>query len=72
MIKNGIEVVKSNGIYHLHKNGRKIKHKPWLGDIFSFFYDFIMIRSIFPKKFEASIEKHTIFLKNELSSILKK
>lgn len=69
MIKNGIEIVKRNGINYLHMNGRKIKHKPWLGDLFSFLYDSIMSKSIFPKKLDASIEKHTLFLKNEFSSV---
>jgi len=69
VIKNGIEIVKRNGINYLHMNGRKIKHKPWLGDLFSFLYDSIMSKSIFPKKLDASIEKHTLFLKNEFSSV---
>lgn len=69
MIKEGIDVVKKNGFYYIYKNGRKIKYKPWLGDIFSFMYDYIMTKSIFPKKFEASIEKHTGFLIKELSTI---
>jgi ubiquinone/menaquinone biosynthesis C-methylase UbiE len=67
MIKNGIEVIKRNGITYLYKNGRKIRYKPWLGDLFSFLYDSIMTKSVFPKKFEASIEKHKQFLKDELS-----
>jgi ubiquinone/menaquinone biosynthesis C-methylase UbiE len=69
MIKAGIEVVKKNGINYLSKNGKKIKYKPWLGDLVSFLYDFIMVRSIFPKKFEASIIKHEQFLKGVLSTI---
>ena len=69
MIKDGIDVVKNNGINYVSKNGKKIKYKPWLGDIFSFLYDYFMKKSIFPKKLEASIEKHTDFLKKELSTV---
>ncbi len=69
MIKSGIEVIKRKGINYLHKNGRKLRHKPWLGDLFSFLYDSIMTKSVFPKKFEASIEKHAQFLQVEYAGI---
>ena len=72
MIKSGIEIVKRNGISYLYKNSRKLRYKPWLGDLFSFLYDSIMTKSVFPKKFEASIEKHKQFLKDELSGIHEK
>ena len=69
MIKNEIVTVEKQGINYLIKNGSKEKFKPWLGDIFSFLYDSIMSKSVFPKKLEASIEKHTLFLKNEYVNI---
>lgn len=69
MLKRDIDIVKKNGIYYLYKNGKKIKDKPWLGDLFSFLYDSIMAKSVFPKKFDASIKEHTQFLKKEYSGV---
>ena len=69
MLKNDIIAKKYNGINFLIDNGKKIKFKPWLGDMFSFLYDSIMKNSIFPKKFDASIQKHNQFLQNEYSNI---
>ncbi len=69
MIKNTIQVMKTKHINYLREDGQKIKHKPWLGDLFSFLYDSIMTRSIFPKKFGASIKEHTRFLENECIDI---
>lgn len=64
-----IEMVEKNGINHLYVQGKNIKFKPWLGDLFSVFYDYIMEKSIFPKKFDASIDEHMNFLKKEYSEI---
>jgi SAM-dependent methyltransferase len=69
MLKSDVQVVKRDGINYLYKNGKRQKYKPWLGDLFSFLYDSIMNKSVFPKKFEASIEKHDQFLKNELKDL---
>lgn len=68
--KNSINTIKKNGIHFLiNENKKKIKSKPWLGDIFSFLYDRIMRKSVFPKKFNASIEKHYKILKKEFENI---
>lgn len=69
MIKNEITSKNKNGIMHLYKLGKKIKCKPWLGDLFSAFYDSIMEKSVFPKKFEASKKNHWNFLSNILKDI---
>jgi SAM-dependent methyltransferase len=69
MVKSDVKVVKRNGINYLYHNGKRKKYKPWLGDLFSFLYDSIMSKSVFPKKFEASIEKHDQFLKNEFKDM---
>ncbi len=50
-------VQRKNIHYVLDEKGHIIKYKPWLGDIFSFLYDRIMEKSIFPEKFDADIEK---------------
>jgi SAM-dependent methyltransferase len=65
-LKEGIKVVRRNNInYVLDKNGAIKKFRPWLGDIFSFLYDRIMEKSIFPKKFRGDISKHFEILKSE-------
>jgi ubiquinone/menaquinone biosynthesis C-methylase UbiE len=58
-IKDSVNITKKNGLnYLLDANNKLIKYKPWLGDLFSFLYDRIMEKSVFPKKFNASIEEH--------------
>ena len=52
-------IIEKQGIsYLLDDKGKIKKFRPWLGDIFSFLYDRIMERKIFPKLFNADIEKH--------------
>jgi SAM-dependent methyltransferase len=59
MIKDSVKITRKNGInFLLDNNNRQIKNKPWLGDLFSFLYDRIMEKSVFPKKFNASFEEH--------------
>lgn len=58
-IKDSVGVTTKNGInFLLDKNNKQIKNKPWLGDLFSFLYDNIMEKSVFPKKFNASVVEH--------------
>lgn len=69
-IKESVIIVKRKGIFYLLDNNNRIKKfKPWLGDIFSFLYDKIMEKSIFPKKFFGTISKHYEILNNELKDI---
>lgn len=64
-IKDTVILTTKNGIHFLlNKNNKRIKHKPWLGDLFSFLYDRIMEQSVFPKKFTASMEEHYKILGN--------
>lgn len=59
LIKDTVRIAKKNGIIFLLNNNNKLtKTKPWLGDLFSFLYDRIMERSVFPKKFNASFNEH--------------
>jgi len=68
--RESIRFTKKNGVYYiLDSKGRIKKFKPWLGDIFSFLYDCIMEKSIFPKKFNGSIQQHFEILNNELQNI---
>jgi len=62
-------VQKKNLHYVLDQKGHIKKYKPWLGDVFSFLYDRIMEKFIFPRKFNASLEKHIDILKNESRDI---
>ena len=59
MLKKDRRAIKKNGLYYIVEDGgRLLKFKPWLGDAFSFLYDFFMKNSIFPKKFGRDIKKH--------------
>ena len=70
MLKKGITAVNKKGLnYIAEEGGRLQKFKPWLGDAFSFMYDFIMKSSIFPKKFGGDINRHYEILKKELQSV---
>ncbi|NCF29399.1 MAG: methyltransferase domain-containing protein, partial [Gammaproteobacteria bacterium] len=70
MLKTGIRVIKKKGLYYVSENENSVKlFKPWLGDSFSFLYDFIMKGSIFPQKFGADMRKHYEILSQELKGI---
>jgi len=72
MLKNGIKVHSKKGFHYMVEDGgRLMKFKPWLGDAFSFLYDFIMKTSIFPKKFGGDMKKHYEILSNELKGFHK-
>ena len=45
------------------------KTTPWKGDIAAAFYDRIMIKSVFPRKFRTDFEKHTELLSEVLSPL---
>jgi ubiquinone/menaquinone biosynthesis C-methylase UbiE len=62
-------VKKKNIFYIVDENNKIKKYKPWLGDMFSFLYDRIMEKSVFPKKFSASISKHYEILNNEFRDL---
>ncbi len=65
-----IPAIKKGNIYYLpDSNGKVKKYKPWLGDIFSFLYDKIMEKSIFPKKFNGNIQEHHKILKTIFKNI---
>lgn len=66
MIKETITVKREKGIHYVFENGKKKTFKPWLGEIFSFLYDRIMEKSVFPNLFGGDIEKHIAICKNEL------
>jgi len=67
--KEILTIKKYGIIYLIDENGKIKKFKPWLGDIFSFLYDIIMKRSIFPKLFNSDLKKHFEILKKEYENI---
>jgi SAM-dependent methyltransferase len=70
MLKRGIRVIKKRNLYYIAENENSIKQfTPWLGDAFSFLYDFIMKNSIFPKKFGGNMRNHYEILSQELKDI---
>jgi SAM-dependent methyltransferase len=72
-IKESLTLTKRKGVFYLLDNNNRIKKfKPWLGDIFSFLYDRIMEKSVFPRKFSGSISRHYEILNNEFGNIRKK
>jgi len=73
MLKNGIKIINKKGLYYIVKDGGNfLKFKPWLGDTFSFLYDFIMKGSIFPKKFGGDMNQHYEILRKELKDVHEK
>lgn len=72
-LKPGIQIIKKGELCFLvESDGRPLKFKPWLEDIFSFLYDFIMSKSVFPRKFGGDLQKHYSTLARELAGIRRK
>jgi ubiquinone/menaquinone biosynthesis C-methylase UbiE len=70
MLKKGIKVTNKKGLNYIVEDGAPLmKFKPWLGDSFSFLYDFIMKNSIFPKKFGGDMNRHYEILNKELKGV---
>ncbi|MGQ1787458.1 MULTISPECIES: class I SAM-dependent methyltransferase [unclassified Saccharicrinis] len=68
--KESVRVTKEKKVFNvLYDNGKIRKYKPWLGDMFSFLYNMIMDKSVFPNKFNGSIQKHFEILKGEFQDI---
>jgi SAM-dependent methyltransferase len=69
-LKSGIHVAEKNFLFYIVEDGKRLKrYKPWLGDVFSFLYDFLMKMFIFPKKLDADIQAHEEYLAQELKSV---
>ncbi|MBN2539740.1 MAG: class I SAM-dependent methyltransferase [Deltaproteobacteria bacterium] len=73
MLKKGITVSNKKGVHFIVEDGGSLlKFKPWLGDAFSFLYDFIMEKSIFPQKFGGDMNRHYEILGKELLGVHEK
>ncbi|MDM8534445.1 class I SAM-dependent methyltransferase [Clostridiaceae bacterium HSG29] len=68
-IKENFTVKKQEINYLIDRSGKIKKFKPWLGYLFSFSYDKLMEKSVFPKLLNANINKHFEILKNEFIDI---
>lgn len=69
-LKPDIQIIKKGELcYTVESGNRLIRFKPWLGDSFSFLYDFIMSNYVFPKKFGGDIQKHYNTLTQQLAGI---
>jgi hypothetical protein len=64
-----IQIRKNKNINYLYRSGKQIKFRPWLSNLFAFLYDWIMAKSVLPKKLNASPEKHESYIKKELKKI---
>jgi SAM-dependent methyltransferase len=70
MLKGGIRIVKKKGLCCIVDNETEVKvYKPWMGNLFSPFYDVIMKRFIFPRKIGGEQGKHYEILRQELSGV---
>jgi SAM-dependent methyltransferase len=70
MLKKITRVINKKGLnYVIGTDGKPLRFKPWLGDSFSFLYDFIMRKSIFPKKFGGDMAEHHDILRQELKGV---
>ena len=70
MLNKKIRTIKVNGLnYILGEDDKPVRFKPWLGDSFSFLYDFFMRKSVFPKKFGADMERHFEIIGNMLKDV---
>ena len=70
MAEKGTKVVNKKGLnYVIGTDGKPLRFKPWLGVCFSFHYDFIMRKSIFPKKFGGDMAEHQDILSRELQCV---
>lgn len=70
MLNKDRQTVKKNGLnYVIGTNGKPQRFKPWLGDCFSFLYDYIMRNSIFPHKFDGDMTKHHQILLRKLKDV---
>ena len=70
MLKANVQLKEKSGLqYMVDHDSRVKKFKPWLGDMFSFLYDRMMEKTVFPKKFQGSLQQHYEILSKELGSV---
>jgi len=69
MLKENVDVIEKKGINYIKIDACVRKYQPWIGDLVNIFYDRIMEKSVFPKKFSGNIQLHYDILKKELERV---
>ena len=69
MLKENVGIIKKKGINYIKIDTRIRKYQPWIGDLVNIFYDRMMEKSVFPKKFNGNIQLHYDILKKELERV---
>lgn len=73
MIKKGVNIIARKDLnYKLNENGKINKLKSWHGGLLAPLYDFFMEKNVFPKLFQAVIEKHYKILRSMLHNVHEK
>jgi ubiquinone/menaquinone biosynthesis C-methylase UbiE len=68
MLRNEVTINTKKGLHYVVTDeGKRVAQKPWIGDLFASTYDFFMEKTVFPKKFNADLEKHYQILQNVLN-----
>ena len=68
MLEKDVRIIKKKGVYHI-VNSESGLSKSWFGGSFSFVYDIVMKRCIFPGKFGGDMSLHYEILSRELAGI---
>jgi len=58
IVKDDIQLQKDSTINYIVKNGQKTKYEPWLEEVLTFTYDWIMKNKVFPGRLSADFIKH--------------
>lgn len=69
MLKENLKAVQKGKINYIQAGNQAKKYTPWIGDLVNSFYDIIMEKSVFPKKFHADLQLHYDILKKKLQDI---
>ena len=69
MLKENVGIIEKKGINYIKIDTRIRKYQPWIGDLVNIFYDRIMEKSVFPKKFNGNIQLHYDILKKEFERV---
>lgn len=68
MLRDEVTIITKNGLHYVvTERGKRITPKPWIGDLFASTYDFFMEKTVFPKKFNADLDKHYQILQKVLT-----
>lgn len=70
MLQPDVSTTQKGSVHYLiGEDGKPRRYKAWLGDWLAFMYDWIMERSVFPKKLGADMERHFQALQKLLNNV---